>query len=177
MVIRKRKNEDEEDWDYYGIFDDFDEEIKRWEARFNKIWEELSKSNLNPDKSFVYGFSFKMGPDGKPEFQEFGNVPKGYGPKQLEYREPLTDVTEDDKNIYITVELPGIEKDNIDIQLNEQSVLIDVNTPDRKYHKEIELSAKIKTEEVKAAYKNGILDITLPRLKEEGGKGKKITID
>ncbi|MEM4057998.1 MAG: Hsp20/alpha crystallin family protein, partial [Thermoplasmata archaeon] len=145
MVIRKRKNEDDEDWDYYGIFDDFDEEIKRWESRLNKIWEELSKSNLSPDKSFVYGFTFKMGPDGKPEFQEFGNVPKGYGPKQLEYREPLTDVTEDDKNIYITVELPGIEKENIDIQLNEQSVVIDVNTPDRKYHKEVELSAKIKT--------------------------------
>lgn len=177
MVIRKRKDEDDEDGDNYGFFDDFDEEIKRWESRFNKIWEELSKSNINPDKSFVYGFTFKLGPDSKPEFQEFGNMPKGYGPKQLEYREPLTDITEDDKNIYITVELPGIERDNIDIQLNEQSVIIDVNTPERKYHKEVEVSAKTKTEELKAAYKNGILDITLPRLKEESKKGKKINID
>jgi HSP20 family protein len=177
MVIRKRKDEDDEYRDYYGFFDDFDEEIKRMESRFNKIWEELSKSDMNPEKSYIYGFTFKMGPGGKPEFQEFGNVPRGYGPKQLEYREPLTDVTEDDKNIYITVELPGIERDNIDIQLTDHSVIIDVNSPERKYHKEIEVPAKIKTDEVKAAYKNGILDITLPRFKEETKKGKKINID
>lgn len=177
MVIRKRKDEDNDNWDYYGFFDDFDEDIKRWESRFNKIWEELSRSNISPDKSFVYGFTFKMNPDGKPEFQEFGNVPKGFGSKQLDYREPLTDVTEDDNNIYITVELPGIEKENIDLQINEESVIVDVNIPERKYHKEVNLPDKVKIEEAKASYKNGILDITLPRLKKEGAKGKKINID
>ena len=58
-----------------------DEELKNFT---DKVPKEYVKERKLPDGStvkelgpFVYGYSMKIGPDGKPEIQEFGNVKKG----------------------------------------------------------------------------------------------------
>ncbi|MDI6691406.1 MAG: Hsp20/alpha crystallin family protein [Candidatus Bathyarchaeota archaeon] len=128
---------------------------------------------------FVYGYSVKIGPDGKPEIREFGNVkPSRLGPQVKEEREPLVDVIETDGEIHIVAELPGVEKNDIKLHGTEDSLTISVDTPQRKYYKEVTLPAKVKVKEAKTQYKNGVLEVTLPKIKEEKKpKGEPISID
>ncbi|MEM4039823.1 MAG: archaeal heat shock protein Hsp20, partial [Thermoplasmata archaeon] len=161
MVFKRRRDEDEFDFDYF--FDDFEEEFKRMNERISRILNELSRHMSDVQGPFVYGFTMKIGPDGKPRIEEFGNVPK-VGIGELEgYREPLVDVSDDEKNVYVTAELPGVEKEQINLQVDENTIIIKTDVPERKYYKVIELPERVKPETAKASYHNGILDVTIEK--------------
>ena len=160
-----------------------EEEFKTFTSRVPK---DYVKERKLPDGTtvrewgpFVYGYSVKIGPDGKPEIREFGNVkPSRFGPRVKEEREPLVDIIETDGEIHIVAELPGVEKDDIKLHGTENTLTISVDTPQRKYYKEITLPAKVKVKETKTEYKNGVLEITLRKIKEEKKpKGEPIGID
>ena len=190
MVIRRRKDRDrDDDWrrDFFYDWDDFfsfdiEKEIRKMEEWMNRIMHEMrdlqGRSEIRGP--YIYGFSMRVGPDGKPHIEEFGNVPRRISGENLsEYREPLVDVMEDEKTISVTAELPGVTKEDIDLSLEDdnQTLIIKVETPDRKYYKEVELPAKVKPNKVKATYKNGILDVVFEREKPKERKGKRIKIE
>ena len=67
---------------------------------------------------FVYGYSMNIGPDGRPQIHEFGNIKPeiGMGRPRLdikEKREPLADVMTANNEVIIVIELPGVEKKDI----------------------------------------------------------------
>lgn len=177
------------------FFGDIDEIFREMEEMMEKEFQEFSKrapkdlirERTLPDGSkvqewgpFVYGYSMKIGPDGKPQIREFGNLKPGAGPGKprldiKEEREPLTDVIEMDKEIRVVVELPGVEKEDIKIHGTEDTLTISVDTPQRKYHKEIELPAKVDSKQAKASYKNGVLEVTVVKAKEKP-KGEPILL-
>jgi len=176
------------------FFEDFDkmfhEMEKMMEEEFKTFSSHVPKDYVRerklPDGStvrelgpFVYGYSIKIGPDGKPEVREFGNVkPSRAGPQVKEEREPLVDIIETDGEVHIVVELPGVEKKDIKVRGTEDTLNISVDTPQRKYSKEVALPAKVKVKEAKTQYKNGVLEITLPKTKEEKKpKGEPINIE
>ncbi len=132
------------------------------------------------NRPFVYGFSFRMGPDGIPHFEQFGDTRFGkYGPRgeaKDSKREPLTDIIETDEAVIITMELPGIEKEDISLEAIENNLVIEVDTETRKYHKELKLPENLDIDKIEANYKNGVLDIKIKRKKEEKKKGKKIEV-
>lgn len=160
-----------------------EEEFKTFTSRVPKDYVRERKlpdgTTVREWGPFVYGYSVKIGPDGKPEIHEFGNVkPSRLGPQVKEEREPLVDVIETDGEIHIVAELPGVEKNDIKLHGTEDSLTISVDTPQRKYYKEVTLPAKVKVKEAKTQYKNGVLEITLPKIKEEKKpKGEPISID
>ncbi|MEM4170092.1 MAG: archaeal heat shock protein Hsp20 [Thermoplasmata archaeon] len=175
MVFKKRRDEDEFDFDYF--FDDFEEEFKRMNERISRILNELSRHMSDVQGPFVYGFTMKIGPDGKPRIEEFGNVPK-VGVGELEgYREPLVDVSDDEKNVYVTAELPGVEKEQINLQVDENTIIIKTDVPERKYYKVIELPERVKPETAKASYHNGILDVTIEKEQPKKKGGTRVKID
>ena len=179
MVIRRRKRDDDWEDDFFGDFFDIEKEMRRMEEWMNRIMRDFGRGEVKGP--YVYGFSMRIGPDGKPQIQEFGNVPKGYGIREEsleDYREPLVDVIEDDKTISITAEIPGVNKDDIELNLDEENnvLTIKVDTPERKYYKEVELPAKVKADSVKATYKNGILDVVFERAEPKKKKGKRIKV-
>lgn len=178
---RRRKNP----FDFIG--DDeferiFDEMQKMFEnVNFKDLMEDMLRNGIEPNKRFIRGFSVNIGPDGKPKIQEFGNrpirSPKGTSTISDE-REPLTDIIEGDSDIAITIEIPGVEKDNIDLNVTEETLEIKVDAPERKYHKVVNLPNKVKTKSTKATYKNGILDIVLEKKdNKKGGSGYKVSIE
>jgi len=128
---------------------------------------------------FVYGYSMKIGPDGKPEIREFGNVkPSRLGPRVKEEREPLVDIIETDGEVHVVAELPGVEKSDIKLHGTEDMLTISVDTAQHKYYKEVTLPAKVNIKEAKTQYKNGVLEVTLTKVKEEKKtKGESISID
>lgn len=183
-MVWKRRRDRDDDWDRDFFSDDFfgfdiEREIRRMEEWMNRIMRDFGRGEIKGP--YVYGFSMRIGPDGKPQIQEFGNVPRRFGIKEEsmeEYREPLVDVMEDDKTVSITAEIPGVNKDDIELDLNDEDnvLTIKVDTPERKYYKEVELPAKVKPDSAKATYKNGILDVVFERTEPRKKSGKKIKV-
>jgi HSP20 family protein len=176
---------------FFGDIDSlFSEMEKMMEEEFKTFTSKVPKDYVRerrlPDGKtvrewgpFVYGYSVKVGPDGKPKVREFGNVkPSRFGPRVKEEREPLVDVIETDGEVHIVAELPGVEKNDIKLHGTENTLTISVDTPQRKYFKEVKLSAKVNVKEAKTQYKNGVLEVTLPKTREEKKtEGEPINID
>ena len=174
---------------FFGDIDRiFREMEKRMEEEFKNFTDKVPKDYVKerklPDGStvkefgpFVYGYSMKIGSDGKPEIQEFGNIKKSLkGPEVKEEREPLVDVVDTDGEIRIVVELPGVEKTDIKLHGTEDSLEISVDTPQSKYYKEVKLPAKVKVKEAKSTYKNGVLEVIIPKVESSKPKGEPINI-
>ena len=129
----------------------------------------------------VYGYSITIGPDGKPKVSEFGNLKSSrrFGsmgrPEISGEIEPLVDVTTTDKEVKVVVEMPGISKDSIRINVYDGILEVKSEDPQRKYHRSIEIPTETDIETAKSTYNNGILEITFE--KKEQTKGKTIKIE
>jgi HSP20 family protein len=131
---------------------------------------------------FVYGYSVKIGPDGKPTIREFGNMkpgPRGQEGLPLnlqDQREPLVDVIDEEDQIKVLAELPGVEKEDIHLYSDEHSLTIKVETPERRYYKELLLPEEIDTTSSRSTYRNGVLEAILKK-KNEKEQGSRISVE
>jgi HSP20 family protein len=93
-----------------------------------------------------------------------------------EEREPLVDIYEDEDKIRVVLEMPGVDENKIKVEaVDERHIVVEGSNHDRKYRKEIELPTDANVDAAEAVYKNGVLEIKLPK-KKEGKKGKLIKI-
>jgi HSP20 family protein len=157
-------------------FKNFTEKIPKDYVKERKLPDGRTVKEFGP---FVYGYSMKIGPDGKPEIQEFGNIKKSLkGPEVKNEREPLVDIVEAKNEVRVVAELPGVEKTDIKLHGTEDSLTISVNTPQTKYYKEVALPTKVKVKEAKSFYKNGVLEVVFPKAEsQKEPKGEPIDID
>lgn len=177
--------------DFPAFFAEFEKEFARMQGMINKVMEDAMKHAQSPRRGepFVYGFSMRVGKDGVPHIQPFGSAVAPGAPSlgapvnaasapsvQEAAREPLTDVLEGDKEIAVTVELPGVEKGDVQLHVAEAVVTVRVEKG-RRYHKAIELPAKVVPSSAKATFKNGILDVTLQRKQERTDPGQRVNIE
>jgi HSP20 family protein len=154
----------------------FTERVPKNYVRERKLPDGKVERELGP---FVYGYSVRIGPDGKPEVSEFGNVKQGRsGPLVKEEREPLVDIIENNGEVRVVAELPGVDKNDIQLYGTEDSLTITVDIPERKYYKEVALPTKVNVGEAKTRYKNGVLEVILPKMRDDRKqKGEPIRID
>jgi HSP20 family protein len=129
----------------------------------------------------VYGYSVKIGPDGKPEVRKFGNIDAfpnllGGGLSVKEDREPLVDVIRGKEELRVVAEVPGVNKENLRLTADENSVTIEAATGQPRYHKRVELPDAVDPKSAKSTYKNGILEVSF-RLKGKGSSGVNISIE
>jgi len=183
---RKRPFWDE---DFFSEFDRIFEDMERMmrdlmrrfsielsPERFGELEQELEKQGVKP---YIYGFSITIGPDGRPIIKEFGNVRRVQGkPVITEEREPLIDVFESGDEVTVIAEMPGVEKEKIDVKVTEDGRTLIINASDssRRYYKEVELPAKVDPASAKASYKNGVLEVKLKKT-DKGEKGVKIQVE
>ena len=104
------------------IFGDFG-----FDANMGKMLEEMQ--NDSNARTWYYGYQVNIGPDGKPHVKEFGNVKPRDGKMQLGVREPLVDISIDEKegNLKVVVEMPGADKDSIKVNATDEQVTITAN--------------------------------------------------
>lgn len=109
----------------------------------------------------VYGFTVRMGPGGSPSFERFGNVKetREEGPVIEEIREPLIDVFDEDEAVVVVAELPGIDEENVELDVEGDVLVLAATTGSRKYRKEILLPAGVEAEPEHSRYRNGILEL------------------
>lgn len=77
--------------------------------------------------------------------------------------DPVTDVIEGIQTIFVTIELPGVSRKDIDLRATEAALVVSANSPTRKYYREIPLPAPVRTDAIAATYKNGVLDVSLEK--------------
>jgi HSP20 family protein len=160
---------------FSDLFDEFDGLEKMTDEIIKKTFGNASE-RTQIRQTYVYGFFVSFGPDWKPVVREFGNLqPSHRGPKLRKEREPLVDVIEEDKALVIVAELPGVEKDDINLQVTDDHLTISVNKSNRKHHKGLTLPARVDPKSAGATYKNGVLEIKLKKM-ETAVKGEKIPV-
>lgn len=101
---------------------------------------------------------------------------------------PSLDVSEDGQNVVVSVEVPGIEPENLDVSLSGNTLTIQGEKTEEKedknfHHVErhfgsfkrvVQLPTTVDPDGIKADFKNGVLKLTAPKL--GGSEKKKIPI-
>ena len=149
------------------------DEFERWMYRMmRRFWDRYPKK-----------FIFSFPPFGSLRFE----------PPSPEVRTIYADMQETDNEIIIVAELPGVKKEDININATEDTVEIsaEVKTEKeetekemeyihreiipKKFHRSFKLPVEIIPERAKATYKNGILELRLP--KKESREKRSIKIE
>ncbi len=170
--------------EFPDFFRDFEREFARMQGMMEKVMEDAVKHASSPRRGepFVYGFSMRVGSDGVPHLQPFGSAvnqtpltPEEAGVALPQAREPLSDVIESEGEITVTVELPGAEKQDVQLHVAEEEVTVKVEKG-RRYAARIHLPAKVEPASAKATFKNSILDLVL-RKRPEAASGQRVHIE
>ena len=119
------------------------------------------------------------------EFPHWGELAMPFEGKQ-----PRVDVIDNDSNVVVKAELPGVEKNNIDISMSANTVTIDVTDTHKKedttgeyyrceisrgaYSRTVALPCEVDGSKATANFKNGMLELTIPKV--EQSKRRRITI-
>ena len=159
---------------------EYDRIFKRMSNSFfniDDIFEEF-KGNGSESGQYYYGYTMTVGPDGKPVVKEYRNVKPGLLPTS-ETREPLVDtiVDEKEKVLKLIVEMPGVEKTDVKIIVENKTVNLSAEHDDKKYHVKVPLQYKVDENSTKASYKNGVLQIVFELVEEEKLKGKMVEVE
>lgn len=144
-----------------------------WDDLFEDLFRDLERMR----RRMLKGFS-------EPEY-----LGRGFKPVER-WREPISDVWETEKEVVIALEIPGVKKENLDLNVTEEEVevrgkLKSEIEKEREssyfsesrylgFYKKISLPAKVKPEKAKATFENGVLEIRIPKKEEQ--KGFKVTI-
>ena len=111
----------------------------------------------------VYGFSVRTGIGGIPRVEHFGNIrTTEEGTQVADVREPLVDVFDEAQEIIVVAELPGVGEEEIRVEIQDDVLSLET-TGERKYAKEILLSAPVDAANMQKSYKNGILELRLKK--------------
>jgi HSP20 family protein len=106
---------------------------------------------------------------------------------------PSIDLKEDDKELVLTAELPGIAKENLDVNITEDSVTIKGERKEDKeeqakgyhfressygsFHRVIPLPVEVVADKATAKLKDGVLTLNLPKSKASKRKGVQIKVE
>ena len=162
----------------------FDETFRDIDAFYKKLSEKMFRQMEEIDKAIQSGRlqgEWDVRPIEKPGVRGYvaqGRFQLGEPltvPKQAldETREPLTDVFEDKEHVKLYIELPGVDKN--DIQLNVTATQAEIKA--KNFYKTIDLPTRnIEFNKATANYKNGVLEVLIPKKKTVASEEKKKTI-
>ena len=117
--------------------------------------------------------------------------------KKISTWRPAIEVKQNDENYKVKVQLPGVKKDDIEVEMDNEFMTITAEIQEEaeekeekakneryhtsefrygKYQRTISFDQTVKTDESTAEYKNGVLTITVPKVEIENKEPKKLEI-
>lgn len=176
MSEKKRKKEDFDiDFGFGGIklgglFDNLEKlvdaaaKLKESGGEYRKEGE-IDLSHLKKGMKGIFGVTVKTGiGDEQPVVESFGNIRKTpEGPKVEEEREPLSDIFDEEGAIVVMLEMPGVAKEDITVDIEGDILEVVAQSQSRKYRKELLLPAQVEAETTAWTYKNGVLEVTMKK--------------
>ncbi len=149
------------------------------------IFDEIRRMQREMDRMFSDFYSRPPLTSGREE--------GGREIRPANYREPPLDVIDKGNELLVQVELPGVDKENIDVDLGDNTLTIKaskrkVKTEEKEgyfyqergyagYYRTIPLPVEVEEDKIKAKYNNGVLEITMPKRPEDISTKKKIEIE
>jgi len=116
-----------------------------------------------------------------------------FGSDDMEIAAPAVDVFEEKDDIVVKAELPGIERDNIEVNLADHHLTIkgekrkEEEVKQEHYYRSersygsfmrtVDLPKDVHADKVKANFKNGILEVRLPKTEEAKAKEIRVKVD
>lgn len=132
------------------------------------------------------------GIDRFPDFDDLlrGNFPRHWAAADVA-PDMRIDVTESDGSYKVRADIPGVEKNDIEISINDNQITITAEVRREKHRKEGErdivtersfgqafrsftLPASVSSDKAEAHYENGVLTLTLP--KKDNGSARKLKV-
>ena len=111
----------------------------------------------------------------------------------MELTTPAVDLYEEKDDIVVKAELPGIDKNNIEVNLTDHTLTIkgekkkEEEVKEENYYRSersygsflrtLELPKDVHADKVKASFKNGILEVRIPKTEEAKAKEIKVKVE
>ncbi len=146
-------------------FEEFFEEL---EDLIEQTMEDVEKSMRNLlrsdyekalGKPRFYGFSVQMDERGSPKISKFGDNLMSQKNARTPFYDQLVDTNR--KQLTLIFELPGIEKDNIQLRTSTDKLILDAKNEDRAYHAEVDLEAEVDPLTSSCSFRNGLLTVNV----------------
>lgn len=112
---------------------------------------------------------------------------------EMEEISPTVDIFEEGDNVVVKAEIPGMKKEDIDVNITDDTITIsgekkkeekvekkDYYRVERSYgsfSRSFRLPKEVQTDKAKATFKDGVLEITVPKTEEAKKKEKKVPIE
>ena len=106
---------------------------------------------------------------------------------------PYMNINETDSEYFISMDLPGVDKKNVEVSLSDSIVTVTGERNNNQQQKDnsciweeishgtfqrsFKLSNIVKADKIKAQFKNGVLTLIIPKAKEVKAAVKKITVN
>lgn len=149
------------------------------------IFNEIRRMQEEMDRMFgdFYGQQYRpmLGP---------ARAPLRRAERESYPREAFCDIQETDKEVVVTAELPGMDKEDISVNVTSDAIEIKAEKEREEkgevegmksytsyysgFHRTLPLPSSVEPDKVKATYHNGVLEITLPKSKASTGRSIKV---
>lgn len=155
----------------------------------NVVEKAAHLGGLSTFDDFERAFDQFFSRGGMKPFQH-GHPSWSHLPAPFEGRMPHVDVVDRDKELFVKAELPGVEKGDIEITMTDRSLTIKGSTKSEEkeekgdfhrceisqgsFSRTISLPSEVDKDKAKAKFKNGVLKLTIPKLKKSSHKNIKV---
>jgi HSP20 family protein len=144
-----------------------------WRRHFRDPWEEMRRMEEWMDRMFRETW---------PYYAERRALPGAAGGELAEIATPSVDVKDEEGKIIVAADIPGVEKGDISISVKGDMLEITAEKKEekeekeegylrrersyRKFYRSIPLPTEVDKDKAEASLKDGVLKISMPKLKE-----------
>ena len=150
------------------------DELDKYFEEFEKDIQNFARNSISATRvaaePYIAGFSFRVGPEGRPHVQFFGDSPLRHNGFRIPMNEQLLE--EKNNTLRVVLDMPGVDKGDILVDATDDRLIVTAERESRKYKAEIDLKAKVQPDSGMAEYKNGVLEISFS-LRDKANKGYK----
>lgn len=160
-------------------YDFFNKDVYEWilyefQTMFEDIYfieslQKILQQRLEVKKQFMYNSSSNILPIWNPVNKEinYNSLKTDYKKsKKFFESEQSIDILESDEDVTVTVEIPNVEKNDIDIYIKTDSFEMIVDSSLLKFYKMLKLPCNVNAETAEATYNNGVLDVVIKKRKK-----------
>jgi HSP20 family protein len=156
------------------------------------IWKRNDMSSKRVDEQPFYSLQREMNSLFDDFFKGFDLAPLGREREHFNIFSPSIDIKENDKEVSIKVELPGMDEKDIEVSLTDDALSIKGEKKEEKedksknyyrmersygsFSRTAQLPTGIDSQKADAVFKNGVLTITVPKTEEAKAEVKKIKV-
>lgn len=136
-----------------------------------KTMESQGFRGSNVKSPFSFGINMTMGKDGKMRFNPINNMNPSENDSTTGMRpndrrtNPIIDVIDEKDQITIIAEMPGVTREEIRFEFEDNTLILYAKNDEteKNYYGRTEMPTNVKTNEIKARFTNGILELKIKK--------------